>query len=62
MTYERPLVTRYGTFRDLTLQGFTGSNDGLTFAGANGNNCQRYEIHGAFTTLTCIVGGGSMQQ
>jgi len=26
--YQRPILTRFGTFRELTLAGVTGSNDG----------------------------------
>lgn len=32
--YQKPVVTRYGTFRDLTLAGFSGTTDGVTFYGA----------------------------
>jgi hypothetical protein len=57
--YQNPTVERFGTFRDLTQQGYNGANDGLTFNGTNGNNCQDYDIGGGKTTLTCIVGGTS---
>jgi hypothetical protein len=57
--YQKPTVERFGTFRDLTQQGFNGANDGITFEGANGNNCQSVVTAGGQTTLTCVVGGGS---
>jgi hypothetical protein len=57
--YQKPTVERFGTFRDLTQQGFNGNNDGITFNGVNGNNCQDVDIGGGQTTLTCIVGGAS---
>jgi hypothetical protein len=57
--YKKPSAERFGTFRDLTQQGFNGGNDGLTFAGTNGDNCQDFDVVGGQTTLTCIVGGSS---
>ncbi len=57
--YSKPGIERFGAFRDLTRQGFTGASDGLTFNGTNGNNCQDFDVGGGFTTLTCIVGAGS---
>lgn len=57
--YRKPAVERFGTFRDLTQQGYQGASDGLTFNGTNGSNCQDFDIGGGQTTLTCIVGGGS---
>ncbi|MDQ6829046.1 MAG: lasso RiPP family leader peptide-containing protein [Gemmatimonadota bacterium] len=57
--YSKPLVQRFGTFRELTRQGFTGATDGITFAGVTGSNCQQEITVGGMTTLVCIVGGGS---
>jgi hypothetical protein len=36
--YSKPKVTRYGTFRDLTQLGFTGSSDGFTIIGPDGSS------------------------
>lgn len=58
-TYQTPAVRRFGTFRELTQQGFQGPGDGFSFGGATGNNCQDYDVVGNFTTLTCIIGSGS---
>ncbi len=33
--YQKPVIERFGTFRDLTLAGFAGTSDGVTFFGAN---------------------------
>ena len=57
--YQKPTVQRFGTFRDLTRQGFSGSLDGATFGATNGSNCQDFDIGGGRTTLTCIIGTGS---
>ncbi|MDQ6827757.1 MAG: lasso RiPP family leader peptide-containing protein [Gemmatimonadota bacterium] len=57
--YNKPRVERFGTFRELTQQGFQGASDGITFAGTNGNNCQNEFLVNGQTTLVCIVGGGS---
>jgi hypothetical protein len=35
--YEKPEVVRYGTFRELTLIGWTGRTDGFTVANNDGN-------------------------
>jgi hypothetical protein len=57
--YEKPRVERLGTFRELTKQGYNGANDGMTFAGTNGDNCQDFDVVNGMTTMTCIVGGAS---
>ena len=57
--YAKPSVQRFGTFRDLTRQGFDGAVDGASFGGTNGSNCQDFDISGGMTTLTCIIGSGS---
>jgi hypothetical protein len=57
--YVKPKVERFGSFRELTKQGFNGANDGLTFAGTDGDNCQSFDVVGGSTTMTCIVGGSS---
>ncbi len=59
--YSKPRVERFGTFRELTQQGFQGATDGITFNGVNGNNCQNVFLANGQTTLVCIVGGGSAQ-
>ena len=35
-TYARPRVRRFGTFRDLTRQGFEGNTDGGLILGTDG--------------------------
>jgi hypothetical protein len=32
--YQKPSISRFGTFRDLTLAGCTGSSDGFTAIGS----------------------------
>ncbi len=59
--YSKPRVERFGTFRELTRQGFQGATDGVTFGGVTGNNCQNVISAGGLTTLVCIIGGGSTQ-
>ena len=36
--YERPQLHRFGTFRDVTRQGFTGNNDGGLILGPDGTS------------------------
>lgn len=36
--YKKPVVERFGSFRDLTLAGFAGTSDGVTFYGPNGGS------------------------
>ena len=57
--YSKPSVQRFGTFRDLTRQGFHGAADGAMFGSTTGNNCQDFDVGGGMTTLTCIIGTGS---
>ena len=53
--YNKPRVERFGTFRDLTRQGFQGTTDGLTFGGVTGSNCQNEILASGATTLVCII-------
>jgi hypothetical protein len=60
MSYQRPSVTRFGNFRDLTQAGCTGMSDGRTFEGAPGDvstGATPRVTNG--TTDFCFTGRGS---
>jgi len=40
--YQKPMVERFGTVRELTLVGFTGSTDGYTIQGPTTGNGSNY--------------------
>lgn len=42
--YEKPKLQRFGTFRELTLLGFTGASDGFTIVGPDGSTATGSEL------------------
>lgn len=54
-SYNKPLIERLGTFRELTRWGFTGSSDGAVMLGAPspGPGCQIYDASGRAYDVQC---------
>ena len=55
--YEKPGVTRFGTFRELTQAGCVGGSDGFQFQGATSiGNAPTFSGSNPVTTDYCYVG------
>ena len=50
--YQKPVLQKFGTFRDLTRIGFTGSSDGASVLGprSSGRKGKKLKIRGSSVT------------
>ena len=55
MSYEKPIITRFGSFREITRGGCNTPSDGKTFEGGTSVGNEPRITNG--TTDYCFVGG-----
>jgi hypothetical protein len=54
MQYKKPMLERFGTFRELTQVGWASINDGGTMLGAR-YGCTEYNEQGGYFVGGCIA-------